>query len=60
MLETQRMPTLRNEEYRFTDVSRLLRTEAQVFHYYLDTNLGFQSPFLLKITNMYTPLLCAV
>lgn len=33
LLETQRMPTLRNEEYRFTDVSKLLRTDAQVFFF---------------------------
>ena len=33
LLENQRMPTLRNEEYRFTDVSRLLRTNAQACLY---------------------------
>ena len=29
-LETQRMPSLRNEEYRYTDFSLLLRTDPQV------------------------------
>lgn len=29
-LETQRMPTIRNEEYRYTDVSLLLRSNPQV------------------------------
>lgn len=32
-LRTQRMPTTRNEEYRFTDITPILQTVPRVRHY---------------------------
>lgn len=58
-LRTQRMPTTRNEEYRFTDIGPILQLEPEVGHEasLFEQSLSFAQPIWTEEESMAITLL---